>query len=142
MGSLINRKTIVVSVICNHLIEFNDFHLKNKILNYLQTYHTNLDFISSATKLGNLYDFLCASNLVKWTGTKSLTCIIHLIQSIYVSWMTCFMKWVLCFLWDISTMDYSHIGLTARLEAHKKSYKFPSFVADEMKSKFVWYVCK
>ena len=29
-----------------------------------------------------------------------------------------------------------------RLEAQKKSYKFPSFVADEIKSKFVWYVCK
>ena len=29
-----------------------------------------------------------------------------------------------------------------RLEAQEKSYKFPSFVADEIQSKFVWYVCK
>ena len=32
---------------------------------------------------------------------------------------------------------------STRLETHtKKSYKSPSFVADEIKSKFVWYVCK
>ena len=32
-----------------------------------------------------------------------------------------------------------HFG---KLEAQQKSYKFPSFVADEIKSKFAWYVCK
>jgi hypothetical protein len=29
-----------------------------------------------------------------------------------------------------------------RWEAQNKSYKFPSFVADEIKSKFVWYFCR
>ena len=92
-----------------------DFHLKNKMLNCLQMYHTNLDFISSATKLGNLYDLFCASHLVKWMG--------HKIINLYYTFDTRY----LCFLNDllyemsivffvryISTLDNSHIGLTAK----------------------------